>query len=656
MATIFETIAQKVKGIVPQFLDEDKIKTDPQGAQVLESAQRLGEKVKEKLGKPLAESLPAVKTGVFNVFEIISRVAGAAVQRLPGILQVPEEEREPFVPKTGETFMEAIRRQPSFGFEFGERKGVVEAAVEKGPLGGVPFLAPVIGFLSELLLPPYGPKGANIVDDLAKITSKLETKGVLLKGIKEISEKEADDLAVKLAPITDKKLIQAELNAFAESKFGRINTTITPKDEGILYKTEIIGVGEINAIERNNQLQIINSTIKEQLRGRGYGQDLYTSLAKESEKRNLPLVSGTSVSKDAIRVWEKLEDLGYKIKRNPDIKVLKTGEIIAYKKGENVFELFPKTPTAKVLPIEIKTKAPAYKRVLNRGYITTKDSWGNEYVQIRGKVPEIVKEKGVAPHSRPTVDMELNKLSEGAVQPAKLVKIGMQEGFTKTEMLQFQTSKGKDIFVNREYVNLALKEYPNAKFFGSESTKPIALKVGDKTVAVVMSIQEGKFAKEITPTPAVKPTDIGQVPSPKSTAQAKSIEQAVQEVIPKKTPLKAEVSQELANSRILSSLPPDKQIPVTKSIAKEFAEYKKAQEGVRGLWTTIREKVQDSFIRARKLQQQVSKGDPIPENIDIDQARTLFDGRVATRLEDVKEAAKSIDKDIVSTAKRSEEH
>src|SRR3990167_4837354 len=224
-------------------------------------------------------------------------------------------------------------------------------------------------------------------------------------------------------------------------------------------------------------------------------------------------------------------------------------------------------PEAKVLPIEIKTKAPAYKRVLNRGYITTKDSWGNEYVQIRGKVPAIVKEKGVAPHSaNPNVDTELNKFSEGAIQPAKLVKIGTQEGFTKTEMLQFQTSKGKDIFVNREYVNLALKEYPNATFFGSESTKPIALKVDEKTVAVVMTIQEGKFAKDITP--AMKPTDTGQVPSPKSKAQAKSIEQAVQEVIPKKPLLKAKLSQELANSRILSSLPPDKQIPVTKSDRK----------------------------------------------------------------------------------------
>src|SRR3990167_8736145 len=339
MATIFETIAQKVKGIVPQFLDEDKIKTDPQGAQVLESAQRLGEKVKEKLGKPLAESLPAVKTGVFNVFEIISRVAGAAVQRLPGILQVPEEEREPFVPKTGETFMEAIRRQPSFGFEFGERKGVVEAAVEKGPLGGVPFLAPVIGFLSELLLPPYGPKGANIVDDLAKITSKLETKGVLLKGIKEISEKEADDLAVKLAPITDKKIIRQELDTFAKSKaeIAQISPKIAP--ELIIEETQGLKTYIKNA-DTNDIVKIFD--------GGTDAQRLTQAKAFIAEQKIVE-----------------------KVKVKPVV-----------------------SPT-----IEIKTKAPAYKRVLNQGYITTKDSWGNEFVQIRGKVPEIVKEKGVAPHS-----------------------------------------------------------------------------------------------------------------------------------------------------------------------------------------------------------------------------------------------------------------
>lgn len=150
---------------------------------------------------------------------------------------------------------------------------------------------------------------------------------------------------------------------------------------------------------------------------------------------------------------------------------------------------------------------------------------------------------------------------------------------------------------------------------------------------------------------AVKPTDLVPAPIPKSTAQAKSIQRGVEQAIPEQILLKGEVVQELANSRIVSSLPPDKQIPVTKSIANEFAQYRKAQEGVRGAWTKIRETVQDSFIRAKQLIKSVSGGQPVPENIDIDQARVLFDGRVHTRLEDIREVAKGIDQDIVKTAK-----
>ena len=671
MASIFETIAQKVKGIKPvPFLDEDKIKPAPEGARILESARVLGKEAREEIGSRIIDVARAIPKTTFGIFEGISRVAGSLVQRMPGILQVSEEEREPFIPQQGDTLMDVIRRQPLFG-------EVVQKKLEKTPLGqAVPAVPVVAGFLSEFLLPPYGAgKAASFVDDLAKITSKIETKGLLLKGLKEITEKEADDLAVKLAPITDKKIIRQELDAFAKSK-----TEIAPDlqplaQEARKYKSaeEFVGAKYSGDMQGAKVTPLDYSALDND--GRWTTQKIAEEFKVTTNKVHqlnisidelpAPKYKGT-INLDQMSSLRGQPAVKIEITKGGKLKILDGNHRIdqAIENGDthipawvvdksqltDFYNQVTKEAVEKIPPtVEIKTKTPAYKRVLNQGYITTKDSWGNEYVQIRGKVPEIVKEKGVIPHSSPTVDTELNKFSEGAIQPVKLIKIGTQEGFTKTEMLQFQTSKGKDIFVNREYVNLALKEYPNAKFFGSESTKPLALKVGDKTVAVVMPIQEGKFAKDIIP--VVKTTDLAPIPSPKSKAQAKSIEQVVQEVIPKKTLLKEEVSQELANSRILSSLPPDKQITVTKSIAKEFAEYKKAQEGVKGLWTTIREKVQDSFIRARKLQQQVSKGDPIPENIDIDQARTLFDGRVATRLEEVKESAKSIDKDIVSTAK-----
>ncbi|HEC66967.1 MAG TPA: hypothetical protein ENI23_16955, partial [bacterium] len=107
------------------------------------------------------------------------------------------------------------------------------------------------------------------------------------------------------------------------------------------------------------------------------------------------------------------------------------------------------------------------------------------------------------------------------------------------------------------------------------------------------------------------PIDLDLAPAKIRTEVAKSIEESAQKVLPEQNLLKAEVSQELANSRIVSSLPPSKQVSVTKSIANEFAEYKKLESGIKGAWLKIREVFQDSFIRARKLQEKVNKGAPI---------------------------------------------
>ena len=71
------------------------------------------------------------------------------------------------------------------------------------------------GTLLDLALP--GGK-ASFLKQLAKTTDKNAVKGLLLKGVKDITESEADNLAVKLAPITDTKLIEKELGLFAQTK------------------------------------------------------------------------------------------------------------------------------------------------------------------------------------------------------------------------------------------------------------------------------------------------------------------------------------------------------------------------------------------------------------------------------------------------------
>ncbi|KKM79589.1 hypothetical protein LCGC14_1348420, partial [marine sediment metagenome] len=90
----------------------------------------------------------------------------------------------------------------------------------------------------------------------------------------------------------------------------------------------------------------------------------------------------------------------------------------------------------------------------------------------------------------------------------------------------------------------------------------------------------------------------------------------------------------------------------TAQLFDELAEYKKLNVGFRGKWVALREHVQDSFIRARKLQQIVQKGGSIPDDINLDQARTLFDGKVHTRVVAIKDTVVRINKDVVDTSRK----
>lgn len=89
-----------------------------------------------------------------------------------------------------------------------------------------------------------------------------------------------------------------------------------------------------------------------------------------------------------------------------------------------------------------------------------------------------------------------------------------------------------------------------------------------------------------------------------------------------------------------------------KQVFSELDEYKKLNTGIRGRWIALREHVQDSFIRVNKLQRIVEKGGTLPDDINIEQARRLFDGRVHTRITEIKNATIRIDRDIVSTARK----
>src|SRR3990167_7425877 len=210
MATIFDSISQKLDELIPRIVDEDTYKPAPQASEAIEKARITGEEIRQKFGTPIvkvAEKVPSITTGLF---EAISRAAGALTQRF-GLFKIPEKEQVPFKFDSLKTALESLEKQPLLG-------EVVKKGVERGPLKAIPGLPVVVGFLSEFLLPPYFGKGGQFIDDLARISGKAETKALLMKGLKDITEQEADNLAAKIAPIVDKNVIRGELKSFAKSK------------------------------------------------------------------------------------------------------------------------------------------------------------------------------------------------------------------------------------------------------------------------------------------------------------------------------------------------------------------------------------------------------------------------------------------------------
>ena len=201
--------------------------------------------------------------------------------------------------------------------------------------------------------------------------------------------------------------------------------------------------------------------------------------------------------------------------------------------------------------VDLKPKAPAYKRVLKSGYIRIDDAWGNEFVQIRGEVPGVIEERGVRPHEgNPKIDQTLDYFSKEAVNEATPVQIGKEAKTygSQAELVRFVTSDGIEIFVNKEYLNLALRQYPDAKFFGSGAEKPLALKIGDQTVAVVMPVKNGKIEA-----PAAE--------APKETIYDDLIPKAKEEpVAPERTAeLKKNIAENEAGLREAYSAHPDAQ-------------------------------------------------------------------------------------------------
>lgn len=208
--SFFRNIANTFSSIIPK-VETPIIEPESETGKVLETARQLGEQVREKFGKPLG-------AGFEKAVEVIPQTTFRALEDISKTFSlIFPKEAERFVGEAEkEGVFPALEKQPLFGEAVKER-------IEKTPLGKVPFVAPVVGFAAEFLLPPFGAgKADDFYKAVAKTTEKSAVKNLLIKGVKNISDSEADNLAIKLAPVSDTKVIKSEIESFVKTKVAPI--------------------------------------------------------------------------------------------------------------------------------------------------------------------------------------------------------------------------------------------------------------------------------------------------------------------------------------------------------------------------------------------------------------------------------------------------
>lgn len=83
--------------------------------------------------------------------------------------------------------------------------------------------------------------------------------------------------------------------------------------------------GELSAVDRPNVLEVTTSRVAPSERGQGLGTAIYRDAIDYALTNGKPLVSASTVSDDAIRVYKSLERAGYKVEVNPRTVRTKTG-------------------------------------------------------------------------------------------------------------------------------------------------------------------------------------------------------------------------------------------------------------------------------------------------------------------------------------------
>jgi hypothetical protein len=225
----------------------------------------------------------------------------------------------------------------SHGVEQSPPAGLSLAPMEAPKPQGVPFTRNAAHEAGDLSLADPdswfkggAPKGLG--DDIAGVMSQGVPEGTLARTPPRAGGPRLGDmLSAPDAP--EVKLSVPEGKAF---ELGQRDLFQGPRGTG---KPSPAGTLKTQPGMKDNEVQIVESALPKEMRGKGLGVQMYQDLADSTHAKGKVLVSDTRVSEPAQRMYAALKRRGYDVRRNPAEKQ-GSGELVSY--GDRpVFEVHP---------------------------------------------------------------------------------------------------------------------------------------------------------------------------------------------------------------------------------------------------------------------------------------------------------------------------
>lgn len=154
----------------------------------------------------------------------------------------------------------------------------------------------------------------------------------------------------------------------------------------------------------NGTYSIQESGLPPEIRGKGYGVQLYEALNAEMQRRGQVLTSDASVSKDAQRVYYSLEKRGYRIERNPDATIDEETGSLESDDGRSPVFIIRSAPNKSNAPLQSRAPAATPEEVIPK--------WAENLTPEQ----KAALRKSGAIYTEETFKQKVAKLKEGALK------------------------------------------------------------------------------------------------------------------------------------------------------------------------------------------------------------------------------------------------